>query len=343
MINRLYNNQFASLAFGLGLLAFGGSATAEICGTPQVVTLFAGQTIEAGNLTVSNDATNLYITYTSADPWWLAETHLHVADSLAGIPQTRKGNPVPGNFQYSRTYDPLVREDTHTIPKSDLSLDDNNSVIVAGHAVVVQLDASGDLIASETGWGDGKRFVDRGSWATYFSYQWQQCNAGGGDGESTETAFAFGDSYASCFIGADFDEDGVDDGFNRWGWTNGPLAAGSYTFDIYAAAGQCSLLNGTLVGNLTIDYDGAAATVTFTMTEADTTTGVAYNMVETHLYVGSEPLAPDGNGNYTVAPGQYPNVHDELANVVTDGYTITGLSGDVYVVAHATVAGFPSD
>lgn len=30
-----------------------------------------------------------------------------------------------------------------------------------------------------------------------------------------------------------------------------------------------------------------------------------------------------------------------LANVTSDSYTISGLSGDIYVVAHATVVGFP--
>lgn len=77
------------------------------------------------------------------------------------------------------------------------------------------------------------------------------------------------------------------------------------------------------------------------MTGSDAITGLAYNMVETHLYVGGEPLARS-NGEYTVAPGQYLAIHSELNNVATDSYTITGLSGEVYVVAHATVAGFPS-
>ena len=103
MFNNHTNNYFASLAVGASLLAFGGCATAAICGTPQPVTLFAGQTIDAGTVTVSNDDTSLYVTYSAVDPWWLSETHLHVADSEAGIPQNRKGNPVPGNFQYSRT------------------------------------------------------------------------------------------------------------------------------------------------------------------------------------------------------------------------------------------------
>ncbi|UCC54331.1 MAG: hypothetical protein JSV68_10255, partial [Anaerolineaceae bacterium] len=140
----------------------------------------------------------------------------------------------------------------------------------------------------------------------------------------------------------DDDGDGEKD-FNRWGWTNGPLAAGSYEFDVYAGAGRCDLTKGTLVGTLSVDYDGSTATVSFNTSGTNPDTGLPYTMVETHLYVGSELLATDVNGDFTVAPGQYLTIHDELANVTSDSYTISGLSGDIYVVAHATVAGFPVD
>ena len=65
-------------------------------------------------------------------------------------------------------------------------------------------------------------------------------------------------------------------------------------------------------------------------------------MTETHLYVGNEILAWDNDPEdpgYTVAPGQYPYIHEDLANVQTDVHTVTGLSGDIHVVAHAVVWG----
>ncbi|ADE15573.1 hypothetical protein Nhal_2488 [Nitrosococcus halophilus Nc 4] len=140
------------------------------------------------------------------------------------------------------------------------------------------------------------------------------------------------DGYeATCFLEYDLNQDGQND-FNRWGWSNGPLAPGSYTFDLYAAAGQCDLTKGTLIGTLTVEYDGLAATVTYHVNPP-------YTLVETHLYIGSDYL-PKNNGEYTVAPGQYPNIHSELANVYEDIYMVTNLSGDIYVVAHGTVAGF---
>lgn len=343
MFKKLINNSLASLAIGAGLLAFGGTAMAETCGTSQVMTLNAGQTIDAGTVTVENDVDNLYVTFTATAPWWLSETHLHVANTLAGIPTNRKGNPKIGNFEYQVAYDPLVSEYTYTIAKADLGLvDGNNSLVVAAHAVVVQLDANGYVTDSETGWADGDTFTDKGSWATYFAYTWQECDTITPPAVSgTETAFALGSGYETCFLDIDDDSDGNGD-FNRWGWSNGAIGFGTYTWDIYAGAGQCDLTKGTLVGNLTIDYDGSTATVTFTMTATDSTTLTPYNLVETHLYVGSEPLARD-NGSYTVSPGQYPTIHEGLNGATSDTYTITGLSGDIHVVAHATVSGFPSE
>jgi hypothetical protein len=122
-------------------------------------------------------------------------------------------------------------------------------------------------------------------------------------------------------------------GFSQWGWTNGPLGPGSYTFDIYAGAGGCNPLKGKKVGWLTVDYtnsrrNGSTVTVTYYMYSG-------YKMDETHLYVGNEPL-PRKNGSYTVAPGQYPYSHD-LNNASTDQYQLTGLSGNIYVIAHAVV------
>lgn len=303
------------------------------CGTSTVVTLFAGQTIDAGTVTIANDETYLYVTFSTSNGWLLSETHAHVADSLAGIPQTKKGNPKVGNFACQVTHDPEVTEYTLVIAKSDLSLDGNNSLVIAAHAVVVKYDDAGNQIANETGWGDGDRFVDRGSWATYLMHTWQSCDSIVAEsGSETETAFAYNADLATCFLLIDDDEDGNGD-FNRWGWTNGAMGPGLYEFDIYAGAGQCDLSKGTLVGTLSVDYDGSTATVTYEVASP-------YGLAETHLYIGSDILASDGGGDFTVAPGQYPTIHDELTSVSSDSYTIGGLSGDIYVVAHATVDGF---
>lgn len=138
------------------------------------------------------------------------------------------------------------------------------------------------------------------------------------------SAYAYGgNDYAHCF-----DEFG----FSNWGWTNGPLEPGEYNFGIYAGAGGCEPTDGTLVGELTVNYYGSTAIVTYNMYEG-------YTIDETHLYVGTEELPTNKKGNPTVSPGQYP-YSNNLKNATTDSYTINSLSGDIYVVAHAVVCWF---
>lgn len=138
------------------------------------------------------------------------------------------------------------------------------------------------------------------------------------------TAYAYHAGYATCFL---------DLGFHKWGWTNGPLGSGSYEFQLWAGAAHCDTSKGRLVGQVTVNYNGSTAVVTYQMYEGNW-------MTETHLYVGNNRLPKDKKGKETVSPGQYPYVHDPLNNVTTDSYTVTGLSGNIYVVAHAVVCWF---
>ncbi len=140
------------------------------------------------------------------------------------------------------------------------------------------------------------------------------------------TGYAYGGDYATCFT------DLIKT--NNWGWSNGPLPPDSYTFDIYAGAGGCDITGGTLVGELTVNYDGTMVTVNYNLY-------AGYTMDVTHLYVGTEPLPENKKGNPTVSPGQYPYSH-ALEDATTDSYEIDGFSGDdIYVVAHAVVCWFP--
>ena len=144
----------------------------------------------------------------------------------------------------------------------------------------------------------------------------------GGEGE--ETAFAKGGDLNVCF---------VEDGFGRWGWTNQLTPGTTYNLPIWAGAGQCDTEKGTLVGTLNVVFNGnGTATVTYTM-------NAPYKLEETHLYIGTAKYPKKGN-KYTVAPGQFPDIHGDLASVSTDSYTITVPSGPVYVIAHAVVSGF---
>jgi hypothetical protein len=104
--------------------------------------------IDVGEVRVWNDGDNLYVMYvidadlTPGDvsddgvPTLIYETHLAVATSLSGIPQTKKGNPTPGQFPYSTIHDPGVTEFMYMIP---LAWDPGTALHIAAHAVVKKL------------------------------------------------------------------------------------------------------------------------------------------------------------------------------------------------------------
>jgi hypothetical protein len=145
-----------------------------------------------------------------------------------------------------------------------------------------------------------------------------------------ETMFAKGsDDIATCFIDDEY-------GFNRWGWTNGPLSSGEYTFDVYAGAGQCDTDKGALAGTVSLKYDSETGDAYVTYSTNDD-----FVLTETHLYIGNTPypMKKKGNNGYvpTVAPGQYPYQHGDLDNENEDNYMISGLSGDIYIIAHGVV------
>jgi hypothetical protein len=135
------------------------------------------------------------------------------------------------------------------------------------------------------------------------------------------TAYAYLPGRATCFLNL---------GFSSWGWTNGPLGPGSYTFQLWAGAAGCDTTKGRLAGWVTVNYSGSTAVVTYQLYEG-------YWMTATHLYVGKDRLPKDKKGKETVSPGQYPYSHGVLDNVSTDSYRVNGLSGNIYVVAHAVV------
>ncbi|MDC0008191.1 hypothetical protein OAE12_00615 [bacterium] len=131
-----------------------------------------------------------------------------------------------------------------------------------------------------------------------------ECEVAGG---GCDTAFARGENGDNCFIG---------NGFNRWGWTLGPLSEGDYSYEVYAGAGQCDIDKGQLAGTVDVSYLEGEVTVTYNIDPS-------FTVEETHTYASNDMFPTGNNGRSTVAPGQY-----------TVG---SNLSGDIYVIAHAVV------
>ncbi|TDQ22070.1 hypothetical protein DFQ07_3169 [Tenacibaculum caenipelagi] len=135
--------------------------------------------------------------------------------------------------------------------------------------------------------------------------------------ENCGTAFARGNDY-TCFL---------DDGFNRWGWTNYFETEGVYTIPLYTGAAQCDTSNGAQSGEVTITYQDGYVSVEYNLYEG-------YVMSVAHVYIGCEKY-PIKNGKETVAPGQYNFSTSKLDYV--SNYTVGPIeaSGPIYIIAHA--------
>jgi len=81
--------------------------------------------IDVGAVTIANDGLgNLVVTFTiDTGEWEFVETHLHIAEDPADIPQTGNGNPKVGKFDYNQD-DAVVTptQHTYTIPLSAIVL-----------------------------------------------------------------------------------------------------------------------------------------------------------------------------------------------------------------------------
>lgn len=135
--------------------------------TPTTVGLIAGQTIDAGTVTVTNDNDFIYVTYETANGYTLTQTHLYVGD-CALIPVNSQGNPIPGHFPYSSTHNNITTY-TYQVPIAAISA--GSCGCIAAHAVVVKLDENGNIIDQQTAWGNGTRINPLGgNWGMKFTY-----------------------------------------------------------------------------------------------------------------------------------------------------------------------------
>ena len=128
------------------LLTLPAGSMAHTEDEPFVTDLIAGggnvnSQLDAGDVSIWNDEENLYVKYETHEFWCLLETHLHVGDELADIPQTKNHSPKVGHFAYGDYFslDPCVTEVTYTILLEDVGLEYLEDAYIAAHAVVVDL------------------------------------------------------------------------------------------------------------------------------------------------------------------------------------------------------------
>jgi hypothetical protein len=172
----------AAMAITMGLVT--GAAVAS----DDVRTLYAGQTIEVGTVTVSNDATEVCVAYALdvdalADGWLIYATHLFVgADD--DFPLTRannrlggayKANPIPEEFPYGDPTLGGVPDAEHCVDLEDLDAEAGDYLYIAAHAKIMRAVGT-DYEETESAWADGTRFNERGNWGLWFTYEVQAAN-----------------------------------------------------------------------------------------------------------------------------------------------------------------------
>jgi len=107
-----------------------------------VYTLYAGQDIEAGTVSITNTGTDLVVTYETNDCWSVGTTHLYVG-TAEDLPMTGSGNPKHGKFPYAQEVEVPSNTATYTIPLADIEFTQQamaggsgvvNCLYVAAHA-----------------------------------------------------------------------------------------------------------------------------------------------------------------------------------------------------------------
>lgn len=137
---------------GISYLTKGGTLDAE------VFTLYAGQDINVGTVSVWNGIDGvlgvecLFVKYEiTMAGWRLIETHLAVvATTPDDIPQTKKHNPIPGQFPYKHEDLDFVTSDEHIIPLSEIdgATTEDDVIFIAAQASLQNLNNSDELVGT---------------------------------------------------------------------------------------------------------------------------------------------------------------------------------------------------
>ena len=162
------------LALGYHSVATAGvqEPPSALCGVSST-RLVAGQSIDIGTVQVTQQATELCISFgITRDDWYLTETHVAIAATAAELPQNDAENPQIGNFPYHHT-GLHSQFDQHCVDYAELGFEPGQRIAIAAHAVV-QREDGGTVVQHETGWGEGPAFPGCG-WAMYFEHLIQDC------------------------------------------------------------------------------------------------------------------------------------------------------------------------
>jgi len=139
------------------------------CGETEV-RLIAAQDIEAGTVEIKHDSEMLSVTVRTGSDWLLLSTKLHLACSPSEIPQTKKGNPIPGKFVLKTDFAEGVTASNYMISLTELDFEPGMTIYLALYAEVAPVNG-GTL---EGAWAEGDEF-EGSNWGMYFDYEITEC------------------------------------------------------------------------------------------------------------------------------------------------------------------------
>ena len=114
----------------------------------KTVELIAGKTIDIGEIHIWIADGSLFVKFITEGDWYLTLMHVHVAMDPGLIPQTKKGNPIPGLFEFHGICDSPEQEFLFEIPWQGGW--DPDGLCIAAHAEVVTLASDCVDIVSDT-------------------------------------------------------------------------------------------------------------------------------------------------------------------------------------------------
>jgi hypothetical protein len=138
----------------------------DIISTP----LYAGQTIPAGTVLITNDADSIYVTINLASSWYLRQLHVYVG-SYQNMPMNSQNVPIPGQFPINLAFSGNAQSATVSYSLNGLQ----QCYIVAVHAEVSQI-INGVTVQTETAWSFGDPFINTNRWGWTTPYCTQICN-----------------------------------------------------------------------------------------------------------------------------------------------------------------------
>ncbi|MGB5658842.1 MAG: hypothetical protein WBO54_05105, partial [Thermoanaerobaculia bacterium] len=139
--------------------------------------LFAGQTIDAGSVSIWNSPKNMMVQVNTEGGWRISEVHIYVGyPEIDPIPTTKKGNIKIGHLPYKQEYwNPVT---THMLTldlQDDLGFSwgsqyrELRQPTLLVHASLVRLDEYGQVVAEEGAWAYGTP-LDANHWGWYLTY-----------------------------------------------------------------------------------------------------------------------------------------------------------------------------